>query len=90
LTDNEQTTRQSSAWSLAGVAKTSMETLPLINPVLHGAHLTWWLAITNPVCMTPTHDVTFDDDTLTGTVKVGILPPSSVNGTRVIEQGDRP
>ncbi len=70
----------------AGVAKTSAETLPLINPVLHGTQLTWRLAITKPVRMTPTYDVTIDGDTLTGTVKVGILPPSSVTGTRVIEQ----
>src|SRR5262249_12020136 len=54
-----------------GVAKTSAETLPLINPVLHGAQLTWRLAITKPVRMTPTYDVTIDGDTLTGTVKVG-------------------
>ena len=48
--------------------------------------ITWRLAITKPVRMTPTYDVTIDGDTLAGTVKVGILPPSSVTGTRVIEQ----
>jgi len=75
-----------SAGVVAGVARTSAETLPLINPVLHGNQLTWRLAITKPVRMTPTYDVNMDGDTLTGTVKVGILPPSSVTGTRVIEQ----
>jgi quercetin dioxygenase-like cupin family protein len=67
---------------VAGVAKTSTETVPLVNPVLHGTRLTWRLAITKPVRMTPTYEATIDGDTLTGTVKVGILPPSGITGTR--------
>ena len=64
---------------VAGVAKNDAETLPLINPVLHGNRLTWQLSITRPLRLT----LTFDGDTLTGTSKAGILPPSSVTGTRV-------
>lgn len=67
----------------SGIMRTSMETLPLINPTRHGARLTWRLAITKPVRMTPTYDVTINGATLTGTVKIGILPPASVTGARV-------
>jgi len=71
---------------VAGVAKNDAETLPLINPVLHGNRLTWQLSITKPMRLNLTFDVTINGDTLTGKSKAGILPPSRVIGTRVTEQ----
>ena len=71
---------------VVGVAKNDAETLPLINPVLHGNRLTWQLSITRPLRLTLTFDVTIDGDTLTGTSKAGIFPPSRVTGTRVTEK----
>ena len=71
---------------VAGVAKNGTETLPLINPVLQGTRLTWQLSITRPLRLNLIFDVTIDGDTLTGTSKAGILPPSRVIGTRVTEQ----
>ena len=71
---------------VAGVAKNGTETLPLINPVLQGTRLTWQLSITRPLRLNLTFDVTIDGNTLTGTSKAGILPPSRVTGTRVAEK----
>jgi hypothetical protein len=71
---------------VAGVAKNDAETLPLINPVLHGNRLTWQLSITKPMRLNLTFDVTINGDTLTGKSKAGILPPSRVIGTRVTEK----
>jgi len=71
---------------VAGVAKNDAETLPLINPVLHGTRLTWQLSIIRPMRLNLKFDVTIDGNTLTGTSKAGILPPSRVTGTRVTEQ----
>ena len=68
---------------VVGVAKNNAETLPLINPVLRGTRLTWQLSITRPLRLKLTFDVTIDGNTLTGTSKAGILPPSRVTGTRV-------
>jgi hypothetical protein len=72
--------------SLRGVAKNDAETLPLINPVLHGNRFTWQLSITKPMRLNLTFDVTINGDTLTGTSKAGILPSSRVIGTRVPEK----
>ena len=71
---------------VVGVAKNNAETMPLINPVLHGTRLTWQLAITRPLRLNLTFDETIDGNTLTGTSKAGILPPSRVTGTRVTEK----
>ncbi len=71
---------------VVGVAKNDAETMPLINPVLHGTRLTWQLSITRPMRLKLTFDVTIDGDTLTGTSKAGILPPSRVTGTRVTDK----
>jgi hypothetical protein len=71
---------------VVGVAKNDAETMPLINPVLLGTRLTWKLSITRPLRLYVTFDVIIDGDTLTGTSKAGILPPSRVTGTRVIDK----
>lgn len=71
---------------VAGVAKNDAETLPLINPVLHGTRFSWQLSITKPMRLNLTFDVTINGDTLTGTSKAGILPSSRVIGTRVPEK----
>ena len=71
---------------VSGVTKNGTETLPLINPVLQGTRLTWQLSITRPLRLNLIFDVTIDGDTLTGTSKAGILPPSRVTCTRVAEK----
>jgi hypothetical protein len=71
---------------VAGVAKNDAETLPLINPVLHGNRFTWQLSITKPMRLNLTFNVNINGDTLTGTLKAGILPSSRVIGTRVTEK----
>ena len=71
---------------VGGVMKNDAETLPLINPVLHDTRLTWQLSMTKPLRLKLTFDMTIDGNTLTGTSKVGILPPSKVTGTRVTDK----
>jgi hypothetical protein len=60
--------------------------VPLINPRRDGNRLTWAQSITKPMRMYLTFDVLFDvlfdDDTLTGTSKAGLLPTCKVTGTR--------
>ena len=68
--------------AVEGIAKSGAETMPLINPILHGNRLTWKLSMTKPVRLNLTFDVTINGDTLTGTSKAGILPTSKVIGTR--------
>ena len=70
-----------------GMARGDAETTPLLNPVLRGNRLTWKQSITRPMRLNLTFDVTFDGDTLTGTSKAGMLPASTVTGTRVLEGG---
>jgi hypothetical protein len=74
-----------------GIAKGDAESAPLINPILNGNRLTWKLPITKPIRLNLTFDVTIDDNTLTGTSKVGILPSSKVTGKRadVVQRKER-
>ncbi len=65
-----------------GTAKGDSETMPLIDPVLNGNRLTWKLAITKPMRLTFSFDVTIDGNTLAGSSKVGMLPSSKVTGAR--------
>ena len=69
---------------IEGVAKGNAETTPLINPVLDGNRLTWKQAITKPMRLNLTFDVTIDGDSLIGTARAGMLPSSKVTGTRVV------
>jgi hypothetical protein len=45
---------------IEGVAKHGTETLPLINPVLHGTRLTWQLSVTRPLRLNLIFDVTIE------------------------------
>jgi hypothetical protein len=65
-----------------GTARGEAEDTPLIDPVLDGNRLTWAQSITKPMRLNLKFDVTFEGDTLTGTSKAGMLPPSKVNGVR--------
>ena len=67
-----------------GQAKGDKETVPLLDPVLDGNHLTWKQAITKPMRLNLVFDVIIEGDRLVGTSKAGKLPTSKVSGTRVI------
>ncbi len=69
---------------IEGIAKSSAESTPLIDPVLDGNRLTWKQSITKPMRLHLTFDVSIDGDTLTGTSKAGMLPASNVTGTRAM------
>ena len=69
---------------VAGIARGEVENTPLIDPVLDGNQLTWKQSITRPMRLHLTFNVTIDGDTLIGTSKAGMLPPSKVTGTRVV------
>jgi hypothetical protein len=65
---------------IAGVMKNDRETLPVDDPVLDGSQLTWHVRMTRPLRLHLIFDVTVSGDTLSGTAKAGILPPSRVTG----------
>ena len=67
---------------IAGVARGTAETVPLVNPELEGNRLRWTQTISKPMRLHLAFDVLFDGDTLTGTSKAGLLPSSKVTGTR--------
>lgn len=67
---------------ISGTARGAAESTPLIDPVLVGDRLTWSQAISKPIRLNLTFDVTIDDDTLSGTSKAGRLPSSRVSGKR--------
>jgi hypothetical protein len=69
--------------AIGGIAKSDAETVDLHDAVAVGDRLTWTQAVTTPMRLTLKFDVTVDGDTMTGTSKAGILPSSTVNGTRV-------
>jgi len=69
---------------IEGIAKSSAESTPLIDPVLDGNRLTWKQSITKPMRLNLTFDVIIDGDTLTGTSQAGMLPASNVTGTRAM------
>ncbi len=70
---------------VAGIAKGGAETTALIDPVLDGDRLIWRQAITKPMRLTLTFDVTLVGDTLNGTAQAGLLPASKVTGRRATE-----
>jgi hypothetical protein len=47
---------------------------PLIDPKLDGNKLSWKSAITRPIKVTATMQLTFDGDTVTGTARAGMFP----------------
>jgi hypothetical protein len=66
---------------LTGVAHSAGEEVALADITL-GDRLTWKQAITKPMRLNLTFDVTANDDTLQGTSKAGRLPSSKVTGER--------
>jgi hypothetical protein len=69
---------------VVGVVMYAGQTLPLINPALHGNRLMWQLFPAKPHVLI-TYDVTIDGDTLTGTSTPESHPSSNVTGTRASE-----
>ncbi|WP_420309334.1 hypothetical protein ACOB87_01180 [Streptomyces sp. YS-B37] len=67
---------------LTGVARGAGEEVPLADISLDGDRLTWKQAVTKPMRLNLTFDVTVDGDTLRGTSKAGRLPSSKVTGER--------
>ena len=70
---------------IAGVIMHAGQTLPLINPALHGNRLTWQVFSAKPRVLL-TYDVTINGDTLTGTSTPEPHPPANVTGTRASEK----
>jgi len=69
---------------IEGIARGAAGSTPLIDPILDGSRLTWSQAITRPMRLNLTFDVTIDGDTLSGTSKAGRLPSSKVSCRRVV------
>lgn len=67
---------------LTGVAHGAGEETALADITLAGDRLTWKQAITKPMRLNLTFDVTVNDDTLQGTSKAVRLPSSKVTGER--------
>ncbi|MFF9457994.1 hypothetical protein [Streptomyces flaveolus] len=67
---------------LTGVAHGAGEEVTLADITLAGDRLTWKQAITKPMRLNLTFDVTVNDDTLQGTSKAGRLPSSKATGER--------
>jgi hypothetical protein len=59
------------------------EEVAVTDLVLDGNRLTWAQAITKPMRLNLTFDVTIHDDEMTGRSKAGRLPGSKVTGHRV-------
>ncbi|WNV87307.1 hypothetical protein [Umezawaea sp. Da 62-37] len=59
----------------------------LTDLVADGDRLTWAQAITRPMRLNLTFDVTVDGDTMSGRSKAGRLPTSKVTGRRVAPEG---
>ena len=68
---------------ISGVARSSAEVTPLLDPVLDGNRLSWRQAITRPIRLNLTFEVTIEGDRLTGVSRAGRLPSSNVTGRRV-------
>jgi len=67
---------------LSGTARSAAEAVPLQGVVLHGDRLTWSQAITRPMRLRLTFEVTVDGDAMSGFSRAGRLPRSAVTGVR--------
>jgi hypothetical protein len=67
---------------LTGLAHGAGEEVTLADVTLADDRLTWKQAITKPMRLNMTFDVTVNGDTLQGTSKAGRLPSSKVTGKR--------
>ena len=68
---------------LSGTATQGGDTVAFIDPVVEGDKITWSQKITKPMNLTLKFDLTRSGDTLSGKVKPGILPATSVVGARL-------
>ncbi len=68
---------------LSGEAEGRHETVPLLELRRDGHRLTWTQRITRPMRLNLRFDVTVEGDRMTGTSKAGMLPASTVTGTRI-------
>lgn len=69
--------------AIGGIARSDAETVDFQDAAADGNRLTWTQAVTTPMRLTLKFDVTVDGDTMTGTSKAGMFPPSTLNGSRV-------
>lgn len=68
--------------ALSGTAQAADESVVLSNIVFAGDRLTWSQAITKPMRLNLSFDMTVTGDTMTGKAKAGLLPTSKVTGQR--------
>lgn len=68
---------------VSGTATQGAETVAFVDPAIVGDRITWSQKITKPMSMTIRFDVVRDGDTLSGKAKPGILPASTVTGSRL-------
>ena len=68
---------------ISGVSRNALEgEQPLIDPKLDGNKLSWKSAVTRPIKVTATMQLTFDGDTVTGTARAGMFPAAKIVGQR--------
>jgi hypothetical protein len=70
------------AGAIEGTASSDAETVDFLNTVAEGNRLTWTQDVTTPMKLSLNFDVTVDGDTMTGTSRPGLFPPSKVEGRR--------
>lgn len=75
-------TLQTSGDSLTGTRIDAMGTMEIENGKVEGNRATWTMNLTMPFQMELEADVTFDGDTLSGTIRAGSFGTSPVTGTR--------
>jgi hypothetical protein len=68
--------------SISGVARTDAETIDFYDVVADGDQLTWFQDVTTPMKLTLKFVVTVEGDTMTGTSKANMFPPSNLHGSR--------
>jgi hypothetical protein len=68
--------------AISGVARSDAETVDFLDTVAEGNRLTWTQNVTTPMRLSLDFDVTVEGDTMTGTSRPGLFPPSKVEGRR--------
>jgi hypothetical protein len=70
------------AGAIHGIARSEAETVDFIDPVADGNHLTWSQDVTTPMRLNLNFEVTVEGETMTGTSRPGLFPPSKLYGSR--------
>ena len=68
--------------AITGTATAEGETVPIIDGVAEGDHVSWTLAITRPMKMSFAVKLVVTGDSLQGTAKARIFPAAKVTGER--------